>query len=316
MKSVEHTRQRPLHHAALVFDSDQMFVDSVGAFVREAVAAGEPIVLSLTEPNLALLAGHCDLRDDLVFVDGTDYDNPVKTIRSWLTRFKTCTDDGATGVRAVGEVPHDGIGGDWYRWSRYEAIINRAYADVPLRGLCVYDARVTPPEVLADVARTHPFLTTDGSTQPNPNYEDEVSFLQRLPRRPGLADERPPDRTFTDPLPHEARAQLEDLVDGLGLDPVVVDDVHVAISELVSNAHHHGDDPVTVRVWAEADRLEITVTDPGAGPGDPCAGWIPPSDAAATGGGRGLWLTRQLVPTLDLWSDPGEGFTARLSIIA
>lgn len=316
MEPAEHTPQRPLRHAALVYDSDQMFVESVGSFVQEAVAAGEPIVLGLSEPNLALLAGHCDLGDDLILVDGADYDNPVRTIHSWLTRFRACTADGSPGVRAVGEVPHDGIGGDWHRWSRYEAIVNRAYADVPLWGLCVYDARVTSPDVLDDVARTHPFLTAGGSSRPNPRYEDETSFLQRRPRRPGLVDERPPDRTLTGVLPHEARAHVDDLVDGLRLDPVVVDDLHVAVSELVSNARHHGDDPVTVRVWAEPDRVEITVTDPGPGPADPCAGWIPPEDAAATGGGRGLWLTHQLVPTLDLWTERGAGFTARLSIVA
>lgn len=316
MKPVEHTRHRDLHHAALVHDSDQMLVDTVGTFVRDAVGAGEPVVLSLTEPSLALIAAHCDLSDDLVLVDGADYHNPVKTIHSWLMTFRSFIGDGAPGVRAVGEVPHDGIGGDWYRWSRYEAIVNRAFADVPLWGLCVYDARITPPEVLADVARTHPFLTADGSSMRNPRYEDEVSFLRRLPRRPGLGDQRPPDRTLTDPLPHEARAHVDDLVDGLGLDPGAVDDLHVAVSELVSNARHHGDDPVIVRVWAGPDGLEVTVTDPGAGPADPCAGWIPPADVTATGGGRGLWLTRQLIPTLDLWTDTDDGFTARLSVVA
>jgi hypothetical protein len=61
------------------------------------------------------------------------------------------------------EVPHPGVGAPWDGWARYEAAVNRAYAEFPLWGLCAYDTRITPGPVLDDVARTHPyFATADG----------------------------------------------------------------------------------------------------------------------------------------------------------
>ncbi|MGK2930702.1 MAG: anti-sigma factor RsbA family regulatory protein [Acidimicrobiales bacterium] len=315
MDTAEHANGRYRHHA-LLYDSDVSFVDAVVPFVQEGVDAGEPVLLGLTEAKVGLLARHHDLGHELVLIQDLEYANPVKTIHRWLSEFGALVGGGAPGIRALGEVPHPGTGGDWYQWVRYEAIINRAFADVALWSLCPYDERVTPPEVLADVACTHPFLTTVDGHRPSAWYEDEAAFLERLPRRPGLGDVRPPDRVFHDPMPHEARHHLIGLTDGMGLDPDAVDDLHVAVSELVSNARHHGDDPVTVRVWTEPDRLEVTVTDRGAGPADPCVGWIPPADPAAIGGGRGLWLTHQLALTLDVWREADEGFTARLSIVA
>lgn len=315
METIEHPNGRYRHHA-LLYDSDASFVDGVVPFIQDGLDAGETVLLGLTEGQLALLGPHFDLGHELLMTPDVGYSNPVETVHQWLSEFRTLVDGGAPGIRALGDVPHPGTGGDWYQWARYEAIINRAFADFPLASLCLYDVRVTPPKVLADVACTHPFLITVDGHRPSTWYEDEVAFLGRLPRRPGLGDVRPPDRVFDDPMPHEARHHLIGVTDGMGLDPQVVDDLHVAVSELVSNARHHGDDPVTVRVWTEVDRLEVTVTDGGTGPADPCAGWIPPADPAAIGGGRGLWLTHLMAPTLDVWRDPEEGFTARLSIVA
>ena len=63
-------------------------------------------------------------------------------------------------ARVASEVPHPGVGAPWDGWARYEAAINRAYAEFPLWGLCAYDTRITPGAVLDDVARTHPHLAT------------------------------------------------------------------------------------------------------------------------------------------------------------
>lgn len=318
MATAADARHRYLHQA-VIYDSEAEFLDTIAPFVTESVDAGEPIMLGLSNRTLDLLHGSCDLDNELIaVVNGSLYGNPVTTIDLWLRKFNGLAEEGATSFRAVGDVPHPGVGEaiDWPRWARYESIINRAFADLPLWGLCTYDARLTPGYVLDDVERTHPFVTTDGSHGPNPRYEDELDFLARLPRPTGVSDLRPPDHTLQDPTPAEARQRLDQIVGGITLDRDELADLHVAVSELVSNGHHHGDAPVSVSFWAEPDRVEIVVTDPGLGPADPFVGWIPPRDALATGGGRGLWLANQLAPVLDVWTDADGGFTARLTLLA
>jgi anti-sigma regulatory factor (Ser/Thr protein kinase) len=83
----------------------------------------------------------------------------------------------------------------------------------------------------------------------------------------------------------------------------------IAVSETVTNAACHGQPPAQLRTWAAHDRIVVTVTDQGSGPGDPFAGLLPAGHAPA--GGLGLWLTHQLcnLVTFDHHSD---GFTIRL----
>jgi hypothetical protein len=69
---------------------------------------------------------------------------------------------GSSRIRVASEVPHPGGGAPWEGWARYEAAVNRAYAEFPLWGLCAYDTRITPGRVLDDVART-PLTNTNVS---------------------------------------------------------------------------------------------------------------------------------------------------------
>lgn len=308
-------RNRYQHHA-VVFDTDDAFVDAIVPFVVEGIDAGEPILLALTAHSLELLDPHCDLHDDLVHDLGDLYRNPVTTIDFLLRRYRDLADAGSDAYRSVGAVPHPGIGADWHRWARYEAVLNRALAHLPLWAVCTYDARLTPSHVIDDVERTHPYLTAPDRQGPNACFENETSFLSSLGPPAGIGDRRPPDRTLVDPTPVEAREMLEETLDAGGFGRQEIADLHVAVSELVSNAHRHGAGPVVVEYWTDPQRVEIAVRDRGNGPADPYAGWIPPADLLASGGGRGLWLTHQLAPELDLFTDDDRGFTARLSLTA
>jgi anti-sigma regulatory factor (Ser/Thr protein kinase) len=65
-----------------------------------------------------------------------------------------------------------------------------------------------------------------------------------------------------------------------------------------------------VRIWAEPDRIVISVHDHGRGPADPLAGLVPAAGNAATLG-LGLWLIHQLDIDVAL-KHADDGFTLRL----
>jgi len=154
-------------HEAVLYDSDEEFLGVVVPFLQEGVAAGEPCLVALRASTTSLVREAVADTTGLTFLDDR-YDRPASVIRSNRDLFAAHVADGASLIRVASEVPHPGVGAPWDGWARYEAAINRAYAEFPLWGLCAYDTRITPGSVLDDVARTHPTWpppTAAGSTR-------------------------------------------------------------------------------------------------------------------------------------------------------
>ena len=86
-----------------------------------------------------------------------------------------------------------------------------------------------------------------------------------------------------------------------GLDPDVVDDLELAVSEVLTNALLHGSPPTLVHLYEEAEMWVCHVQDGGGLPVDPLAGVVPPAEPSDHG--YGLWLARQLVAAVDVGSD-------------
>jgi anti-sigma regulatory factor (Ser/Thr protein kinase) len=91
-----------------------------------------------------------------------------------------------------------------------------------------------------------------------------------------------------------------------------VDDLVLAVGEVVTNAVRHGEPPVRVRLWTTPGRVVCSVTDQGRGVQDPVAGYRPVRGEGLLQGGMGLWLARQLTHRLHLSQRP-DGFTVRLT---
>ena len=89
-----------------------------------------------------------------------------------------------------------------------------------------------------------------------------------------------------------------------------VSELTLAVSEVVTNARRYGVAPVRMRMWLGPDRVIVSVTDLGVGPGEPLAGLVPLS--AGDAGGLGLWIAGQLCSHLAFARD-AEGFTVRLT---
>jgi len=310
MRSGAAADHRGYFHETVFYGSDDEFLGTVVPFLREGLEAGEPTFAALSETNEKLVRAATADMPGIAFLPGAIHARPASAIKEYRELLAGQVAAGATQIRIVGDVPHPGLGMPWDWWARYEAAANVAYADFPAWGLCPYDTRITPDEVLADVERTHPRVATpDGQHLDNNRYEEPASFLRRAFTRNELVEPAPPRIELLDPSPAAARHAVLDAAAVARLGRGDVDGMVVAVSEAVTNAITHGRPPVHVRVWAAAARMVVTVTDRGDGPQDPFAGLLPAPDRPF--GGLGLWLAHQLCSHVALGTGP-DGFTVRL----
>jgi anti-sigma regulatory factor (Ser/Thr protein kinase) len=300
-------------HETAFYGSDDEFVEDVVPFVEGGLAAGEPTLVACGPANTALLREAVSDPSGISFLPGAhQYARPGRTIKWYRELLAGYVARGATQVRVVGDVPHPGVGAGWDGWARYEATVNHAYDDFPVWGLCPYDTRITPSDVLDDVTRTHPHIATArGEHLPNARFEEPADFLvRRRPRGPDPLEAGPPVVDLVDPSPAAGRQAVRDACLVAGLDPAERDDLVLALSEVVTNAWCHGVAPVRMRAWIGVRRVVVAVTDGGSGPSDPFVGLLLPERSAAPGG-LGLWVAHELCREVRL-DRTGDGFTVRL----
>jgi anti-sigma regulatory factor (Ser/Thr protein kinase) len=300
------------YHEAVCYDTDEDLLAVAVPFLTGGIDAGEPTVVALGGHHAELVRAALPAGLPVTYLTGGSvYARPAGAIRAYRKLLADYTAGGAAQIRIIGELPAEALGVTWDWWARYESAINHAYDEFPLWSMCAYDTRTTPAEVLADVRRTHPRTALpDGRHVPNRDYTDPIPYLSR-PRQP-VPD--PVQRTaaaadLLEPSAALARQAVRDAGHGR-LPRQDVEDLIVAVSEAVTNAHRYGRQPVRMRLWTAADRLVVTVTDSGAGPKDPFAGLVPAGDGAH--GGLGLWIAHQSCNHVALYRDRG-GFTIRLT---
>ena len=315
MKHVDVGPRDRLRHEALIHGSDEEFLTVAVPFLRDGVAAGEPALVGLSRPLERLVVGALGSAAGLSLLDAdSHFAHPCTAMRLNQDRFSGHADRGAERVRLLGEVPHGGGGDRWWRWSCYEAVINHAYAGLPVWALCPYDRRTTPAHVLDDVERTHPHLAgPEGAPRPSARYRDPAAFLAERCR--GALDpieDAAAAVNLVDPALHEARRAVSELARACGVDGAARDDLDDAVGEVVANAAAHGRPPVRVRAWAAPDRVVVAVRDAGDGPADPFAGILAPSDGPG-GGAHGLAAVFESSDRVALSREP-DGFTVRILV--
>ncbi|MBV1853855.1 sensor histidine kinase [Catellatospora tritici] len=300
------------YHETAFYGSDEQFLGLVVPFLADGLAAGEPVFVAFAGRNQELVRDALGTDRDVLYMDGDQhYAKPAPAIRRYRELFDEQVAAGARQIRVAGDVPHPGVGVPWEWWARYEAVVNRAYDPWPVWGLCPYDTRNTPPDVLDHVLRTHSHVATAGGHRVNDGYERPEDFLRRQPVvwRDPIEDEAP-QVVLADPTLADTRAAVTMLAARTELPADDVDAMLLAASEAVTNAMIHGGGQVAVLMWAAPRRLVVTVGDAGRGPQDPCAGLVP---TGADVGGLGLWLAYQVCSYVSQQRD-GDRFTLRLVV--
>jgi len=310
----DHLTTRSLQHDLLLHDSVEELAALAAPVLLAGLADGDAAVV-LTGPKTAAVLTDALADDDRVVVlDQTEvYGTRTPAALTALRRLAERQAPAGRLLRVVGKTDFGPTPRQWLEWERYEAVINRALRDQPLWGVCVYDTSRLPDTVVEAGLRTHPHLVTAEGRQVNPQYQEPAEFLRALP-----VPEEPLERT-------EPLLRVDDVSDfiglrhsvarhlaGLGGSPDALEDLHLAIDEMSSNAVRHGGPPVQLRLWASRDRVVCTISDRGPGMDDPFAGYGPAHGRDLSRGGMGLWLARQLCDHVDVIDD-GAGLTVRLT---
>ena len=102
-------------------------------------------------------------------------------------------------------MPHEGIGGRFAGWDRYESASNTVWDQFPVWSRCLYDATTIAPHVLDVVERTHPrIVLPSGQYQASSRYQDPVVF-ESLPPDPDPLERAAPAIELADPAAAHVR---------------------------------------------------------------------------------------------------------------
>jgi anti-sigma regulatory factor (Ser/Thr protein kinase) len=305
---------RPCDHDLLLHDSSEELVSLATPFLRAGLDAGDPVVVVTGRRRSDALREALGDDDRVVVLDPADvYRLRTPAAITALQQLAAQRTPAGRRLRVVGETDFGPTPRDWLEWQRYEAVLNEALRGQPVWGLCTYDTSRLPDELVESGLRTHPYLLTTQGRLANPDYQEPADFLRSLPTPAEPLEETEPLLRVDDVsdfigLRHAVAERLA----GLGGSPDLVEDLHLAVDEMCSNAVRHGGPPVQLRLWASAERVVCTISDRGAGMDDPFAGYGPAHGTDLSQGGMGLWLARQLCDHVDVIDD-GAGLTVRLA---
>jgi anti-sigma regulatory factor (Ser/Thr protein kinase) len=291
----------PATHTGLFYGSDGQYSREVGQFLRAGLEQGHRSLVIAPASRVDLLRASLGRAADEV----TFMDDSVGYAPQW-NAYRVLLDFAAesAGVRSrvvaeqtlAARVPAEVLD---YR--RLEAAVNLVFADSPVDVLCPYDAGSLPAHLLEIGLRTHATVLADGDTSPNSRFDDPAALLAGL----SAVVPPPPEATTVDCSGPADVALARRLVrtrgTAVGLDPEVVADVAMAVTEVLTNALLHGAPPTLLHVYQAGPTWVCHVHDGGRGPVDPLAGLVPPTEPSDHG--YGLWLARQLCTAVDVGHD-------------
>ncbi|CCH88308.1 Two component signal transduction serine/threonine kinase [Modestobacter italicus] len=299
-------------HDGLVYRSTEELAAGAAPFLLDGLACGDGVVIAAGPAATEVLR---DAVGDhpLVLVLERHALYRARTPTA-ITTFRGLAEQAGPGrrVRVVGETDFGTTDADRYEWQRYEAVVNAAFADLPLWGLCVFDAALPEP-VLATVRAAHPHLVGASGRTANPDHVDPAGYLAGLVVPDEPLERTTPTFSATDVTHFAAvRRTVAGHLTDVAAPADLAEDFLLAVDEMTSNAVRHGRPPASLRLWATPGTLLCTIADAGPGPADPFAGYGPAHGTDLSAGGMGLWLARQLCDHVALRRD-AHGNSVRLT---
>jgi len=307
------SRDATFRHDALFYAGTDGFVARTSAFIRDAVAESEPILVVVSEDKIELLRRELGGDPDGVrFADMRQVGhNPARIIPAWR---EFVAEHAASGrrFRGVGEpIWATRSASELAECARHEALLNLAFAGGQAWWLaCPYDIRSLPASVLDEAERNHPWIVRDGERLGSATYRglDDVArpFDEALPGSSGRVREYAfggKGETLA-----ALRLRVAESATALGLGAARIGDMVLIVNEVASNSVRHGGGAGTLRIWDDGVSVICEVRD-GGQILDPLVGRKkpPPGD----GSGHGLWLANQLCDLVQIRTFP-TGSVVRL----
>jgi len=167
-------------HRVLTYASDDELVAGAIPFLAEGIDASHCLLAVTTEAKTEVLREA--LQDRVEHVEFTDwadwYRSPQEAMNRYGAFLKEKTHAGATWIRVVAEAAWEGdTQAEIAAWTRYESLVNLAFASSPATIICTYDERSFPVGVVADARRTHPEIAHGDSATASPTYRTPEDFL-------------------------------------------------------------------------------------------------------------------------------------------
>lgn len=301
--------RRRVTHTALLYSSEQEYVDGLRGFTSDAVRSGSPVIIAV--PRLGLRRLEEGLDGDLAHAQLTDMTELGANPARILPAIKAAI-DGHAGqtVYFVGEPVWVGRSEDEVAEAMlHEALVNRAFASARLHVLCPYDVTAVHAPIIADAERTHRWLSDRGGHRASPAYR-----AGELPASANAPLSEPPAHAvslrFGAADLASVRALTSERAAKAGLTVGQCGEVVLAVNEIATNSIRHGGGAGTLHSWHERGRLTCQISDAGR-IRDLLAGRVRPEAGAR--GGRGLWLVNQLCDLVQIRTGR-SGTTVRIHV--
>lgn len=296
----------PVRHSALFYSGERDYLDGTLPFVREGLAAGDPVAIAVPGPNLELLRDA--LGGDAAGVHMSDMRvagrNPGRIIPGVLAAFADAH-PAARRVWLIGEPIWPGRTRQEYpACVQHEALINIAFAGRRVSILCPYDAAGLDPAVMADAKATHPIFRRAGTEEASRAFAPDAIFNAYNkpfpPPNPDSGAMTVLEFTFAELV--EVRRAAAEQAAGHALTQDRVGIVEMVVNELAVNSVRHGGGAGRLRLWAEDGLFICEVADKGHLT-DPLAGRR--NVGLSVNGERGLFLAYHWSDLLRLHTTPG-----------
>lgn len=297
-------------HEAFPYSGEREFTSFALGFVRDSLAAGEPILVAVDGAKIDLLQSA--LGADSTCVSFADMaligHNPARIIPTW-NDFVVGHGRSGRRVRGIGEPIGPGRrGAELVECQLHEHLLNVAFdGSIPLWLVCPYDREELSEPVLREMERSHPFVGDGSSGRRSPRYrvpDANWPLRGRLPVPPAAAVEWTFDANGLATL----RAEVIESGRRAGLSEEKSVDLALAVNELAVNSVRHGEGPRCISSWIDDGVVMFQVADHGR-IRDALVGRRRPSSHHKFG--RGLWIANQLCDLVQIRSSP-EGTVVRL----
>jgi anti-sigma regulatory factor (Ser/Thr protein kinase) len=273
-----------LSHQALFYRDQRDYLARIGEFASAGHAGGEPAFIAVPGDKAALLRDRLD--GPVRYTDMTELGRNPARIISEVRDFI----DAHPGrrVRYVGEPAWPGrSAAEMCEVARHEALVNLAFAGMPVTILCPYDAAGLPSSVVRDAERSHRAVSGNGHPAAGPSWPGTLppECDRPLPDPPAAA-QTVSYETDLRPL----RRLVAGYAHRAGLPDERAGNLVLAASELAANTLRHTSAGGTMHIWHTGEEVLCQIRDQGWIT-DPLAGRTrrPPDER-----GHGLWVVNQV----------------------
>jgi transcriptional regulator with XRE-family HTH domain len=166
-------------HRAVLYGSDEEFVDAVAPFVSEGVERSEPVLVVTSARNRELLRRAIRPGRKVRFGDHVKwYGSPLSAIAAYRAFLKERIEAGASWIRIAGEpVWPSASKRDVDPWVTYESMFNLIFEVWPLTVICLYDTRSADAAIVRVARQTHPYLVEGTRLDRNEAYVEPEKFV-------------------------------------------------------------------------------------------------------------------------------------------